>query len=43
MADSLLGASGNFDSYVRTRSELEENQMKQYQKEQDQVMHHLCM
>ncbi len=29
--------AGNYDSYVRTRSELEENQMKQYQKEQEQV------
>eukprot|EP00117_Sycon_ciliatum_P018564 scpid41054/ scgid17113/ ATP-binding cassette sub-family F member 2; Iron-inhibited ABC transporter 2 len=30
---------GNYDSYVKTRSELEENQMKQYQWEQDQISH----
>ena len=29
--------TGNFDTYVRTRAELEDNQMKQWQKEQDQV------
>ncbi|XP_071719932.1 ABC transporter F family member 1-like [Rutidosis leptorrhynchoides] len=29
--------SGNFDQYVQTRSELEENQMKQYKWEQDQI------
>ncbi|KAK9840983.1 hypothetical protein WJX81_003709 [Elliptochloris bilobata] len=28
---------GNYDTYVRTRTELEENQMKQWQKEQDQI------
>ena len=31
---------GNYDSYVRTRAELEENQMKQYQWEQDQFCSH---
>ena len=30
---------GNYDSYVRTRAELEENQMKQYKWEQDQNAH----
>ncbi|XP_071505095.1 ATP-binding cassette sub-family F member 2-like [Diadema antillarum] len=30
---------GNFDSYVKTRFELEENQMKRYQWEQDQIAH----
>lgn len=30
---------GNYDSYVKTRAELEENQMKRYQWEQDQISH----
>ncbi|PVD30264.1 hypothetical protein C0Q70_09527 [Pomacea canaliculata] len=30
---------GNFDSYVQTRIELEENQMKRYKWEQDQIAH----
>ncbi|XP_047940360.1 ABC transporter F family member 1-like [Salvia hispanica] len=29
--------SGNYDQYVQTRSELEENQMKQYKWEQEQI------
>lgn len=29
--------SGNYDQYVQTRAELEENQMKQYKWEQDQI------
>ncbi|KAH9619166.1 hypothetical protein KSS87_006487 [Heliosperma pusillum] len=29
--------TGNFDQYLQTRSELEENQMKQYKWEQDQI------
>ncbi|XP_051217312.1 ABC transporter F family member 1 [Lolium perenne] len=29
--------TGNFDQYIQTRSELEENQMKQYRWEQDQI------
>eukprot|EP00252_Welwitschia_mirabilis_P018236 TRINITY_DN4052_c1_g1_i1.p1 TRINITY_DN4052_c1_g1~~TRINITY_DN4052_c1_g1_i1.p1 ORF type:complete len:597 (-),score=136.73 TRINITY_DN4052_c1_g1_i1:315-2105(-) len=29
--------TGNFDQYVQTRAELEENQMKQYRWEQDQI------
>ena len=30
---------GNYDAYVRVRAELEENQMKKYQWEQDQMKH----
>ena len=30
---------GNYDVYVRVRAELEENQMKKYQWEQDQMKH----
>merc|ERR1712168_810770 len=30
---------GNYDTFIRTRMELEENQMKQYQWEQDQIAH----
>lgn len=30
---------GNYDAYVKTRSELEENQMKRYQWERDQMQH----
>jgi len=31
--------SGNYDTYVKTREEKEENQMKQYNWEQDQIAH----
>lgn len=31
--------SGNFDSFVKTRAEKEENQMKRYEWEQDQIAH----
>ncbi|XP_071803384.1 ATP-binding cassette sub-family F member 2-like isoform X2 [Asterias amurensis] len=31
--------SGNYDSFVKTRTELEENQMKKYKWEQDQIQH----
>jgi len=31
--------SGNYDSYIKARSEKEENQMKQYHWEQDQINH----
>ncbi|KAK9691166.1 hypothetical protein RND81_09G180400 [Saponaria officinalis] len=34
---SLKLYTGNFDQYLQTRSELEENQMKQYKWEQDQI------
>ncbi|XP_072029313.1 ATP-binding cassette sub-family F member 2-like [Amphiura filiformis] len=30
---------GNYDSFVKTRAELDENQMKKYQWEQDQIAH----
>jgi len=35
----LVYYTGNYDSYVKSRSEKEENQMKQYQWEQDQMNH----
>jgi ATP-binding cassette subfamily F protein 2 len=35
----LKSYSGNYDAYVRTRFELEENQMKRYKWEQDQISH----
>ncbi|XP_780119.1 ATP-binding cassette sub-family F member 2 [Strongylocentrotus purpuratus] len=35
----LVSYGGNFDSYVKTRFEQEENQMKKYQWEQDQIAH----
>lgn len=35
----LVYYGGNYDSYVKTRAELEENQMKQYSREQDQIKH----
>eukprot|EP01114_Cavostelium_apophysatum_P016093 TRINITY_DN451_c0_g1_i1.p1 TRINITY_DN451_c0_g1~~TRINITY_DN451_c0_g1_i1.p1 ORF type:complete len:595 (-),score=204.43 TRINITY_DN451_c0_g1_i1:44-1828(-) len=35
----LIYYSGNYDSYVKSRAEKEENQMKQYQWEQDQIAH----
>jgi ATP-binding cassette subfamily F protein 2 len=31
--------SGNYDTYIRTRAEKEENQMKQYKWEQEQIKH----
>ncbi|ODV85144.1 hypothetical protein CANARDRAFT_28443 [[Candida] arabinofermentans NRRL YB-2248] len=30
---------GNYDAYVKTRTELETNQMKQYQKQQEEIVH----
>jgi ATPase subunit of ABC transporter with duplicated ATPase domains len=36
---STCFSQGNFDSYIKTRAELEENQMKQYNSEQDQIKH----
>ena len=30
---------GNYDSYVKTRAELETNQMKQYAKQQEEILH----
>mmetsp|Transcript_21072 Transcript_21072/g.54770 ORF Transcript_21072/g.54770 Transcript_21072/m.54770 type:complete len:534 (-) Transcript_21072:662-2263(-) len=35
----LLYYGGNYDIYVRTKAELEENQMKRYKWEQDQISH----
>lgn len=35
----LVYYGGNYDSYVKTRAELEENQMKQYSREQEQIKH----
>lgn len=35
----LTPYSGNYDTYVQTRGELEENQMKRYKWEQDQIQH----
>jgi len=35
----LLYYSGNYDAYVKTRSEQEVNQMKMYQKQQDEITH----
>ncbi|EDV26236.1 ATP-binding cassette sub-family F member 2 [Trichoplax sp. H2] len=37
--NQLISYSGNYDTYVRTRAELEENQMKRYNWEQDQIAH----
>lgn len=31
--------TGNFDQYIKTKSEVEENQMKQYNWEQEQIQH----
>lgn len=31
--------SGNYDTYIRTREELEVNQMKRYHKQQDEIAH----
>lgn len=35
----LMAYGGNYDSYVKTRSELETNQMKQYTKQQEEIAH----
>lgn len=35
----LVYYTGNYDQYVKTRAEKEENQMKQYNWEQDQIAH----
>lgn len=35
----LVYYGGNYDAYVQTRMELEENQMKKYKWEQDQIAH----
>lgn len=35
----LQAYGGNFDSYTKTRAELETNQMKQYHKQQEEIQH----
>lgn len=35
----LIMYGGNYDSYVKTRAELETNQMKQYNKQQEEIAH----
>lgn len=35
----LITYTGNYDQYVTTRSELEENQMKAYKREQEEIAH----
>jgi ATP-binding cassette subfamily F protein 2 len=35
----LIYYGGNYDSYVKTRTEQETNQMKAYQKQQDEIVH----
>lgn len=35
----LIYYTGNYDIYVRTRSELEQNQMKAYKKQQEDIAH----
>ncbi|KAJ7384105.1 ATP-binding cassette sub- F member 2 [Desmophyllum pertusum] len=37
--EKLVYYGGNYDSFMKTRAELEENQMKQYSREQDQIKH----
>lgn len=37
--NKLKNYTGNYDTFIRTRGELEENQMKQYKWEQDQMAH----
>ena len=39
MSVCLFVCQGNYDQYVQTRLELEENQMKKYNWEQDQIAH----
>lgn len=35
----LILYGGNYDSYIKTRAELETNQMKQYSKQQEEIAH----
>lgn len=37
LSASLVRGAGNYDQYTQTRAELEENQMKQYKWEQEQI------
>lgn len=36
----IIPFGGNYDTYVKTRAELETNQMKQYKKQQEEIAHH---
>lgn len=38
-AKNLLYYGGNYDSYAKTKSEQDTNQMKAYQKQQDEIVH----
>lgn len=38
-ANASPSLQGNYDQYVKTRLELEENQMKRFHWEQDQIAH----
>ncbi|KAH3900845.1 probable ABC transporter ATP-binding protein ARB1 [Saccharomycodes ludwigii] len=35
----LMAYGGNYDTYLKTRTELETNQMKQYNKQQEEIIH----
>lgn len=35
----IIGYGGNYDSYIKTRTEQETNQMKQYYKQQEEIAH----
>lgn len=37
--NKLMAYGGNYDSYAKTREELETNQMKQYAKQQEEITH----
>lgn len=39
MSRKLVYYGGNFDTYIRTKEELETNQMKAYAKQQDEIQH----
>jgi len=36
---SIISYTGNYDQYITTRAELEENQMKAYKREQEEIAH----
>ncbi len=35
----LVNYTGNYDMFIKTKAELEVNQMKKYQKEQEDIKH----
>lgn len=37
--ERLIAYGGNYDTYIKTRAELETNQMKQYYKQQEEIQH----